>query len=39
MLDVLKTNLAQAQSKMKVVADGHRHDVQFEKGDMVYLKF
>ena len=37
-LDELKTHLLRAQSKMKVVADAHRRDVQFEEGDMVYLK-
>ena len=37
-LDELKYHLSRAQSKMKMAVDGHRHDVQLEVGDLVYLK-
>ena len=37
-MDELKFHLIRAQSKMKVAADAHKRDVQFEEGDLVYLK-
>ena len=38
MLEVLKFHLLKAQAKMKQQADGKRRDVQFEEGEMVYVK-
>ena len=38
MLDELRMNLQHAQTKMKAKADGHRIDVSFKEGDLVYLK-
>lgn len=38
MINELKVNLHRAQNKMKLAADGKRSDVQFEVGEMVYLK-
>ena len=37
-LDELKANLLRSQECMKEQADGKRRDVNFKKGDMVYLK-
>lgn len=37
-LDHLKSNLLKAQQRMKKQADKSRRDVEFEVGDMVYLK-
>ncbi|XP_022848903.1 uncharacterized protein LOC111371244 [Olea europaea var. sylvestris] len=37
-LQVLKLHLARAQQRMKLEADGHRRDLQFEVGELVYLK-
>ncbi|XP_022863437.1 uncharacterized protein LOC111383553 [Olea europaea var. sylvestris] len=34
----LKAQLSKAQLRMKQLADGHRRDIQFEGGDLVYLK-
>jgi hypothetical protein len=38
MLNQLKTNLAQAQARMKKYANAKRSERQFELGDMAYLK-
>lgn len=38
MLDLLKFHLLRAQQKMKVVVDSKRCEVQFDVGDLVYLK-
>ena len=37
-LEELKEHLSRAQAKMKLAVDGHRRDVQFEEGDLVYIK-
>lgn len=37
-LTELRTNLLKAQEHMKYYADKTRRDIQFKKGDMVYLK-
>lgn len=37
-LDELKEQLAKAQNRMKGQADKHRREVEFKKGDVVYLK-
>ncbi|KAJ0430223.1 putative nucleotidyltransferase, Ribonuclease H [Helianthus annuus] len=37
-LTTLKINLSKAQSKMKLAADSHRRDVQFQVNDWVYIK-
>ena len=37
-LDELKLHLLRAQQKMKAVADGKRRDVEYEVGDLVFLK-
>ena len=38
MLENIKKNLLRAHDLMKRNADGHRHDVEFEVGMLVYLK-
>ena len=38
MLDELKFQLERAQNRMRVYADRKRRDVEYEEGDMVYLK-
>ena len=38
MLEVLKFHLLKAKAKMKQLADGKRRKVQFEEGEMVYVK-
>ena len=38
MLEVLKFHLLTAQAKMKQQADRKQQDVQFEEGEMVYVK-
>ena len=38
MLEVLKFHLLKAQAKVKQQADGKQRDVQFEEGEMVYVK-
>ena len=38
MLEELKAHLMRAQAKMKKTVDQDHKDVQFELGDMVYLK-
>lgn len=38
MLDLLKFHLLCAQQKMKAVADSKQREVQFEVGDLFYLK-
>ena len=35
---MLKTNMERAQNKMKVQADKHRTQREFDVGDLVYLK-
>lgn len=37
-LDLLKTNLIKTQTRMKKQADSHRKDVQFQEGELVYVK-
>ena len=37
-LDELKSHLMRARSQMKAIADAHRRNVQFQEGDLVYLK-
>jgi translation initiation factor IF-1 len=37
-LQSLKENLANAQNRMKVMADKHRSNVEFQVGDKVFLK-
>ena len=37
-LDELTSHLMRARSQMKATADAHKHDVQFQEGDLVYLK-
>ena len=39
MIKVLRKQLLRAQQHMKIAADRHRHDLSFEVGDSVYLKF
>ena len=34
----LKANLLRAQQRMKVQADKHRRDIQFQEGELVYVK-
>lgn len=38
MLALMKDHLHRAQQKMKLYADNHRREVEFQEGDMVYLK-
>lgn len=38
MLKALRTNLFEAQNRMKQFADRHRRDLEFEVGDHVYVK-
>ena len=38
MLEVLKSHLLKAQTKMNQIAYGKRREVKFEEGDMVYVK-
>ena len=38
MLDELKFQLERAQNRMRVYADRKRRDVEYEEGDMMYLK-
>lgn len=38
MIDMLKFQLEKAQSRMKKTADSGRREVQFQEGDLVYLK-
>ena len=38
MIDVLKEQLCLAQNRMKVQADKHRREVEYQVGDMVFLK-
>ena len=38
MFDVLKEQLCLAQNRMKVQADKHRREVEYQVGDMVFLK-
>ena len=38
MLDVLKEQLCLAQNRMKMQADKHRKEMEYQVGDMVFLK-
>lgn len=37
-LDELKAHLLRAQERMKLPGDKHRRDIQYEVGDLVYVK-
>lgn len=37
-LDDIKAHLVKAQQRMKKYADAHHREVEFEGGDLVYLK-
>lgn len=37
-LDDLKMNLLRSQQRMKALEDGHRRELEFREGDLVFLK-
>ena len=38
MLDTMKTHLRQAQMRMKTMADRHRRELEFQEGELVFLR-